>query len=127
MSDVDQLVAALDAAPDDTARLALLNAAPRRVREGLKAQLFYLKFMADTHAACEAERVAFETFAAQLDAAPSDDVRLAIIQAAEADPARGRAWLSEWSWRQGATTDHWQRRYLAMACYGEKPLSGSEL
>jgi hypothetical protein len=116
---VGQLLDALDAAQDDAERMALLNAAPRRVREQLRATLFYRKFMSDVEVAVAAQQAAFDAFSRQLDAAPDDDARLRIIAGAQADPQRGRKWLAEWSWRLNATVEHWRRRYLAAACYGE--------
>ena len=121
---VGQLLEALNAAQDDAERMALLNAAPRRLREQLNACLFYRKFMADTEAAVATQQAAFDAFTQQLDAAPDDAARLRLIAAAQADPQRGRAWLSEWSWRRTATLDHWRRRYMAAAYYGD-PSTGS--
>ncbi len=113
---VGQLLAALDAARDDAARLALLNAAPRKVREQAYGTLFYRRFVADCEAAYIAECAAFEGFERQLEAAADDDARLRIITAAEADPKRGRTWLGEWSWRRGANAEDSKRRYLQAAC-----------
>jgi hypothetical protein len=126
MTDADRLLEALDAAPDDAARLALLSAAPRTVREQLNAELIYRKFMTDTDAEVAAEQAAFDGFARDLDAAPDDAARLRIIATAHADPQRGAAWLAEWRWRRTATCEDWMRRYL-MAAAGDNVPELSEL
>ena len=121
---VGQLLESLDTAQDDAERMALLNDAPRRVREQLRAALFYRKFMSDLETAVATQQAAFDAFSRQVDAALDDDARLRIIAGAEADPQRGCKWLAEWSWRLHATVEHWRKRYLAACCYGESS-SGS--
>jgi hypothetical protein len=124
--DSDKLLAALDAARDDAERLALLNAVPRKVREELAAELCYRKFIADTAAAVAAERAALAAFSRELDEAPDDSARLRVIATAQADPGRGPAFVTEWSWQRNATEDDWRRRYLAAANGTELP-DASEL
>jgi hypothetical protein len=109
----EELLAALDAAPDDAARIALLGAAPRRVRETLQSELIYRKVMTDSSGECAAEAAAYAAFTRALDDAACDMARMAIIEAAERDPQRGPAWLAEWNWRRTATTEDWARRYFA--------------
>jgi hypothetical protein len=113
-----QLLDSLNAAPDDAARLALLNAASRRLREQLHSTMFYRRFMAESAAASAVAQAAFEAFSAELNRAPDDDTRLQIIAAAQGDPQRGAGWLAEWSWRSNATVEDWQRRYLATVSDG---------
>jgi hypothetical protein len=119
--EADKLLAGLDAAPDDPARLALLNAAPRKVREALSHQLWYRKFISDSADASAAQQAAFDAFSRQLDEATDDDARLQIIAAAQADPQRGHDWLAEWSWRRTATEEDGRRRYLAAVNGGVLP------
>jgi hypothetical protein len=111
-----QLLDALTAATDDAARLALLNAAPAAVRGQLHSLMFYRGFMASSAAAHAATLTAREAFSVQLANAPDDDTRLAIIHAAQGDPARGAAWLSEYAWHRNATAEDCQRRYLQDVC-----------
>lgn len=111
--EAEKLLAALDAALDYSAHLALLKAAHRRVRELLDCTLRYRKSVADTAAASAAEQATFDGFSQQLDAAPDDATRLRIIEAAQVEPHRGPAWLDEWKWRRTATCDDWMRRYSA--------------
>jgi hypothetical protein len=116
MTNAEQLFDALTAASDDAARLALLDATPTRVREQLHSLLVYRNVMAapgtPSAAASEAKRAAFDLFSAQLERAPDDKTRLWVIQAAQGDPARGAAWVSEWAQRRNETTDELRRRYI---------------
>lgn len=114
MNETDRLVAALDAAPDDAARAALLAGCPKNLLAQLNAALVYRRFIAESDAAVAAEKAAFEAFTTELDAQPDDAARLLIIEAARRDPQRGAAWLAEWHWQRTATTQDWCERYLAM-------------
>jgi hypothetical protein len=110
------LLAALNAAPDDAARLALLSAAPRKAREQLKAELIYRSVIDGAAADVARQRAAFDKFSRELDAAPDDDARLRIIAAVQADPKRGPEWLAEYSWQRTATVEDWRKRYVATVC-----------
>jgi hypothetical protein len=114
--EAEQLAAALDAAPDYAARLALLNAAPREMYEQLSVLLVGRKFMADTdiEAAVAAVLTDLSTFSQQLDAARDDDARKAIMEAVAADPDHGPVFISEWDWRRHATTVDWLNRFTPL-------------
>jgi hypothetical protein len=114
MSEADDLLARLDGAPDAAARQALIAGRPQGLLEELRAALVYRKSKADVAEHLAAERAAFEAFTAELDAAPDDDARLQLIEAARRDPQRGAAFVSEWAWQRTASTDDWMNRYLAM-------------
>jgi len=110
----DPVVAALEAAPDDTERAKLIAALTLEERRQLKAELMYRKWKADSEAACEAERAACNAFTARLEAAGNDAERTVIIGAASADPARGPKFLAEWRWHRTATYDDYLRRYMQL-------------
>jgi hypothetical protein len=112
--DADSLLAALDAAPDNAARAALLAGRHPRVLEELNAALVYRKLNADVEASLAAQRVAFTAFEAELDAAADDAARLKVIEAARSDPQRGPGFVSEWTWQRSASATDWAQRYMAM-------------
>lgn len=112
MTEVDALLAALDAAKDDAERAALIDAAPPQVRKRLNAALVYRRVIYGTPAEAAAER-AYGEFTERLTAAVDDAARVRLIDAARADPQRGPAWLAEWSWRRTATSDEVMKRYFA--------------
>jgi hypothetical protein len=110
----EALLAVLDAARDDTVRSALLSSASRELRQKLKTLLVCRRFGVQVAANIRAEAAAFAEFSRTLDTAVDDAARLAIIEAAQRDPQRGAAWVSEWQWRLTATAEDWRRRYLKM-------------
>lgn len=105
---VATLHAALDGAPDDEARAALLAAASDETRSQLANVLAYRRFIADVARAAENDERKREDFTRLLDAAVDDATRVAIIRAA--DPAM----VAEWRWRASATEESWKRRYMAL-------------
>jgi hypothetical protein len=98
---VDALAAELEAAADDTARAAILAAAPKRTREMLQTRLQYQALMRPTVDP-------YTAFERGLAAATDDAARTALFA------ARDARFLSEWRWRATATADSWRRRYLAL-------------
>jgi hypothetical protein len=114
VNETDRLLSALDAAPNDAARAALLAGCSPSQLAQLNALLAYLQMQADVAERCAAEKAAFEAFSAELDAAPDDAARLQIIDAARSDPQRGAGFVSEWAWRRTATVADWSDRYLAL-------------
>lgn len=102
------LLAALDVAPDDEARAALLAAASDETRSQLANVLAYRRFIADVARAAENDERKRSDFTRLLDAAVDDATRVAIIRAA--DPAM----VAEWRWRASATEESWKRRYMAL-------------
>jgi hypothetical protein len=108
MSDVDALVAVLDAATDDTERATLLAAASEGMRRKLRVRLGYLRFIEETDRKVQDDRRRYAGFTEALEAAPDDAARLAIVR--PTDPK----FLAEWRWHQTATEDSRRKRYLAL-------------
>jgi hypothetical protein len=109
-AEADRLLTALDAAADDSARATVMAGCSPELLEEVHAHLVYRQM----EAAGEEERAAFDRFTAELDAAPDDDARLRLIEAARADPQRGPTFVQEWTWTRGATTQDHANRYMAM-------------
>jgi hypothetical protein len=116
MSEADQLLAALDAAPDDTARQALLVGCPRDLLGQVHASVAYRTFRAETDQHSAAESAAFASFTTALNSAPDDAARLKLIETARRE--RGAAFLAEWSWRRTASAADWMARCLALCREG---------
>jgi hypothetical protein len=114
MTEADELLEQLDAAPGDNARAVLLAGSSPDLLAELNATLAYRKFVADIAEHCAAEKAAFAAFAFELDAQPNDAARVQLIEAARGDPQRGAAWLAEWHWQRTATVEDWSRRYIEM-------------
>src|SRR5690242_18634581 len=109
----DDLLAALDAAPDDAARAALLAGRSPAELEQLQAALVYRQFHVDVGAAVAAELAAKQRFSVELDAAATDEARLRIIEAAQADPQRGPSWVARWKWERTADLAERTRHFVA--------------
>ena len=113
MIEVDTLLAALDAAPDDATRAVVIAAAPLATLDALAATLAYRAFMAGTTRQLAADDAARAAFTRSLQAAPDDAARLAIIR------ATAPAFVAEYQWVQRATSDRWMKRYLQMIHFGD--------
>jgi hypothetical protein len=110
MSEAAHLLAALDAAPDQGARTALVSRCTHEQLLELHAALAYRRL----NATVAEQLAAFETFTRELDSALDDAERLQLIETAIADPHRGQTWLQEWSWRRGASLQAWHQRCMAL-------------
>jgi hypothetical protein len=119
MTEADELLEQLDAAPGDNARAVLLAGSSPDLLAELNATLAYRKFVADIAERCAAEEAAFAAFTAELDGASDYAARVQLIEAARSDPQRG-AWLAEWHWQCTASVEDWSRRYVAML---DRPVS----
>ncbi len=102
---VDDLIVALASADDDSARLDLLDGLTADEHMRLQAALFYGELIADCEREAAAECAAFEQFARDLEAAPTDDVRRKVTEAQSAD------FLREWYWQLTASAQAVWLRY----------------
>lgn len=99
------LLAQLEAAGDDAERRRVLASATAEELTQLSAELTYRAWMAESQAACDAEREAFREFERELADAPDDAARAKVIR------ARGADFLAEWAWQRQATPTAWSMRY----------------
>jgi hypothetical protein len=96
---------ALAASPDDAQRAALIDAAPRDVRDALAALMAYRRLVAPTR------NDALDAFRHALSTATDDAARLAIINAADVPVV---AAFRDELWWQKATVEDAHRRYMAL-------------
>ena len=102
---VAELLAALDAAPNDLERGYLLASASVDVREGLSGALAYRALVAPQ------PDVALDSLVAALDSAADDDHRAALLSAASREL---RAALADRLWWRRPPVRDGQQRYLDM-------------
>lgn len=114
MSDIETVLAAIDAARSEADRRALLAGCTPAVLEKLHAVFVYRQM----HNEVDVIRAQHNAFTAEMDAAPDEAARLRAVDGAMADPARGREFLAEWAWCRRATPDDHADRYRRMLLGG---------
>jgi hypothetical protein len=105
MTAADALLAALDAAADDSARAVLIAATPKATQEQLGAIIAHRQMLA----VGAAHTAALREFQRAIDAATDDDARRALIAATDPQLMAG------WVWSRTASIEAQERRYLMVS------------